>query len=84
MLTKPAQELNTIELHFFLSVITVIPITEANARIINPKQAMIANGYLMGVSSKIFYHLVRSGKRLFGVHHPVRFVQTADEGFLLW
>ena len=71
MLAETPQKLNTLQSHHLFTVITVIAPAECNAAIINIYQPVIADGHLVGVTPHVFYHLIRPGKWLFGIHYPV-------------
>ena len=63
MLTKPTQELRTPEHHFFLLVIAIVPVTEANTRFVDRKQPMITDGNFMCIATRIFHYLFRTRER---------------------
>lgn len=71
MLTEPAEELNSVERHGFLTVIPVIAPSEGNSMIVDVKQPMVGDSNLVGVPSEVFNHRGRTGKGFFGIDHPI-------------
>jgi len=72
MLAKAAQELGSSESHdaLFIAVSVVFP-SEAHVVTIEAKQALIADGYAVGVSAEIAQHVARSTKSGLGIDHPL-------------
>ena len=68
---EAADELVCIQCHFFrLIVVTVIFPAESHLAVFNVEQAIIRNGYAMGVASQVVKHLLSPGERAFGVNDP--------------
>ncbi|WP_379861976.1 hypothetical protein, partial [Mariniflexile ostreae] len=38
---------------------------------INSCNPVVANGYFVGISAQVFYHIFWTSKRLFGINHPL-------------
>jgi len=45
--------------------------TESDLAIRKGNQAMVGDGYAMGVAAQILEHILRASERSFGVDHPV-------------
>jgi len=84
MLREPSKELYTIQSHYFLPVVPVITITEANAVLINCQEPVVGYCHSVCVPAKVIDNLLRTGKRLFEIDNPGRFVQLTYEPFIQW
>ena len=72
MQAKPSQKFIGIKGHSFLLITMAVIFTgKLNLPLINPFNAVIADGYFMRIPANIFKYLCRPQKGLFGIHHPV-------------
>jgi hypothetical protein len=80
MLLKAPGKHFVAQLHLLLAAIAfVIFVTKGGALLIHTMQTVIADGdfpetssgQVMGVPSKVFYHLLRAAKGPLGIHYPV-------------
>jgi hypothetical protein len=81
--TEPANKLTPRQSHDLLFVvIPIIPPTKRNSCFIDIYDPMIADGYLMGVTSQVINYLVGTCERLFGIYHPIGFIELPDQHFI--
>jgi hypothetical protein len=72
VLAKAAQELDSGESHDALFIATsIVSPSEAHAVTIEAKQALIADGYAVGIAAEIAQHVARFTKSGLGINHPV-------------
>lgn len=69
---KTPEELLWIELHEFdlIGVAVILPLEGDFAVGGNVLDSVVGNSNFMSVPPQVFHHLLRAGKRSFGIHHP--------------
>src|SRR3954462_1118308 len=82
MQTEPAQELCSIQCHFFLqAAVCVIFIAKGYFAVLDFSDTVVADGYLMGIPPEVFDDLLWSSKRSFSIYHPFFAVQCFAHRF---
>ena len=78
---EAAQELLRTERHhsFLISVGIILP-AESNLVMLESHEAMVGDGYAMGIAGEIAEHMMGSAKRWLGIDDPVLTEQGAQEG----
>lgn len=83
MQTETPQEFSGFEGHLLLHIaMAVIFPRKSNHSIIYRFYPVIGNSYFVGVTPQVFYHLLWSEKRLFGIHHPFMVVEFFEQFFV--
>ena len=80
MHAEPADKFHCLQLHgFYYSSVPVIFVGKIYLTIIVFLQAVIADGYFMGIAAQVFYYTVWAVKRFFGKHYPWLFVKAVQQ-----
>ena len=84
VLGKPADKLFVGQCHLFcLPATAIVFVSKVYPCLIYLRNTLIADGYFVGVSAGVFYHLFRPAKRPFGIHHPFFFEQAVYQWLIL-
>jgi hypothetical protein len=76
---ESTDELFGIQVHGFdLTAMAIVFPVELNPAIIDADQAMVGNGYAMGVAADIIEHLLWSGERRLGVDYPFAIIGVGE------
>lgn len=77
---KPADKLYALQGHVFLyTSMFVVFVAKFYLPVVNALQAVVADGDFVRVTAQVFYHLLWSAKRPFGIHHPIVLIQRVDK-----
>src|SRR6266702_3395313 len=61
----------------------VVFIAEGDLIVVDVEQALVGEGYAMGIAAEVFDHLLRAAERGLGIDHPFAFAkgsQIVEEG----
>src|SRR5580704_6694772 len=76
---KSPDELVCLQVHDLdLAVVAIILPMKPDLAVVDFDQAVVGDGHAMRISAHVVQYLLRSGKRAFGVDHPLGFFQCGD------
>ena len=68
---------------FFRSaLISIVFVVELDRLLIDLFDPVIGDGYAMRIPGEVFNHMLNSGKRLFGVYHPILSIKVFFPGMI--